>query len=375
MNEHKLRRLLDELPVADAGQAQERTWQIVRAAFGEREPTPARRRLARPVLALAFIAALVAAVLSPPGQAVLDSVREAIGVERSKPALFSLPAPGRLLVSSASGPWVVSPDGSKRLLGHYREASWSPFGRFIAAAGENELVALEPNGTVRWKLARPAVRFPRWGGTRTDTRIAYLSARRLHIVAGDGTGDVEPGGLPAAARLAPAWQPGSRDVLAYVTTQGHVYLYVADAVRWRSAPFAQPRQLLWSADGSRLLLVTSDKLVLFTAGSSRPLRMRALRGAVAAAFAPDSQRFAIVRARDLVIVDGQRSQRVFAGAGRFSGVAWSPDGRWLLVSWRDADQWVFVRTGGRHRLQAVSNISRQFEGGFPELEGWAAQAG
>jgi hypothetical protein len=42
----------------------------------------------------------------------------------------------------------------------------------------------------------------------------------------------------------------------------------------------------------------------------------------------------------------------------------------LLVAWPDANQWVFVGATGAHRLKAVSNISGQFEGGFPALEGW-----
>ena len=105
----------------------------------------------------------------------LDGVREVVGVEKAQPALFSLPAPGRLLVAADSGAWVVDEDGSKRRLGSYREASWSPFGRFVVASRRNELVALTPGGEVRWTLARPDVRFPRWGGTKTDTRIAYLS--------------------------------------------------------------------------------------------------------------------------------------------------------------------------------------------------------
>ena len=42
---------------------------------------------------------------------------------------------------------------------------------------------------MRWSLARPDVRFPRWGGTKTDTRIAYLSGGQLRVVGGDGKGD------------------------------------------------------------------------------------------------------------------------------------------------------------------------------------------
>jgi hypothetical protein len=61
--------------------------------------------------------------------------------------------------------------------------------------------------------------------------------------------------------------------------------------------------------------------------------------------------------------------RLFAGTGAFTGVAWSADGRWLLVPWRDADQWVFLRVAGARRIRAVSNVSRQF-GGFPRIATW-----
>ena len=49
-----------------------------------------------------------------------------------------------MLAVSSRGPWVVDPDGSKRLLGAYRSATWSPFGRFIVATKANELDTLEP---------------------------------------------------------------------------------------------------------------------------------------------------------------------------------------------------------------------------------------
>ena len=149
----------------------------MRAAFAEREPQLPRRSW-KPIAAIAIVLVVVAGLLSPPGRAVLDDIREVVGVEKAQPALFSLPAPGRLLVTSDAGAWVVDQDGSKRLLGSYREASWSPFGRFVVASRANELVALTPEGDVRWSLARPNVRFPRWGGTETDTRIAYLVGRR-----------------------------------------------------------------------------------------------------------------------------------------------------------------------------------------------------
>src|ERR671911_319045 len=192
--------------------ARERSWAVVQAAFAAREPQP-RRPSWKPVAAVAIAVVASAGLLSPQGRAVLDEIRGVVGVEESAPALFSLPAPGRLLVTADSGTWVVEQDGSKRLLGRYREASWSPFGRFVVAAGANELVAVTPDGTVRWSLARPDVRLPRWGGTRTDTRIAYFSGGELRVVGGDGEGDRL---LDAEAAVrAPVWQQGPGHRLAY----------------------------------------------------------------------------------------------------------------------------------------------------------------
>src|SRR3954471_4991205 len=209
MSERQLQRALRTFVAPDEEAARERTWRLLSVAYAEREPLPQRRLFPlRLAVVVAVLALLAAAVLSPPGQAVLDTVREAIGIEQAQPALFSLPAPGSLIVASPeSGAWGVHSDGSKRRLGDYREASWSPSGRFVGAARANELAALTPQGEVRWTLARPAVRFPRWGGTATDTRVAYLSRSRLHVVAGDGTGDADVRALPDAALVAPAWQP------------------------------------------------------------------------------------------------------------------------------------------------------------------------
>ena len=313
---------LDAIPPPEG--AEERAWQVVHAAFEERTPSPRERKVWRPVVVLAAAAVVAGAVASPPGQAVLDSIREAVGVERAQPALFSLPAQGRLLVESADGVWIVQPDGSKRRLGGWREASWSPFGRFVVVARANELAALEPDGDVRWSLARPNVRFPRWAGDRIDTRIAYLSGTSLRVVAGDGTGDRLLRRNVAAA--APAWLPGEGFRLAYTDRAG------------------------------RTVVVDAD--------TGRVLR----EGAVAPARAPMIRRRG---AASEVVVDGRV---VFRGTGEFRDVVRSPDGHWLLVTWPTADQWVFVRLVGKRAIVAVSGITAQFGGGaFPRIAGWCCE--
>jgi Tol biopolymer transport system component len=70
------------------------------------------------------------------------------------------------------------------------------------------------------------------------------------------------------------------------------------------------------------------------------------------------------------------SRTGFRGRGSFAAVRWSPDGRWLLVTWRDADQWLFLRSAPARRLLAVSHIGRAFEpdrrgtARFPAAGGW-----
>ena len=358
---------LDRLQIPEG--AEDRAWQVVRAAFEERRPVPRQRRLLRPALALAVVAVIAGLAASPPGRAVLGSLREAVGVKKAAPALFSLPAEGRLLVVSQRGPWVVQRDGSKRLLGSYRDASWSPHGLYIAATRTNELFALDPKGNVRWSLARRKVRFPRWTGTRVDTRIAYLSGAVPRVVAGDGTSDRSLFTIRLAEPVAPAWRSGERREVAVVALNEAVYVIDVEgcALVWRSLALPAPRRLEWSSDGTRLLVLTRRGLVVLRRGRQVFARGRVVN----AAFRPGTHDVAMIRSRGGVseLVLGRRV--LFRGTGSFRDLAWSPDGRWLVVTWPTADQWVFVRVAGERPIRGVSGITRQFGGGsFPRLAGW-----
>jgi hypothetical protein len=355
-------------------EAAERAWEVVQRAYAEREPVAWPRRHARPLVAAAVLAALVSAALSPPGRSVVHSLRKAVGVKEAEPALFSLPARGQLLVTSRSGLWLVRADGSKRRLGRYRDATFSPHGLFVAATRANQLVALDPKGDVRWTLARPAPRFPAWAGTRTDTRIAYVSRGRLRVVAGDGTGDRA---LAPASAVAPAWRPGPERVLAYASGRSAV-VYDVDrgTVLLRTPPLQRVRKVAWSHDG-RLLLVFApyatrvyrDRQVVHQDDPSDATFDRD------AAFIGLTHEVAAVRAAGSPPGGGSSvfslttGRTLFRGSGVFSQIAWSPDGRWLLVTWPTADQWVFVRTEGRRHIVGASRISAQF-GKLARVAGW-----
>ena len=294
-------------------EAAERAWRVVHAAHGSREPVTWPRRHARPLIAGAVVAAAVAAVLSPPGRSVVHSLRKAVGVENAETELFSLPARGRLLVSGKGGTWVVNVDGSRRRLGTYRDATWSPHGLYITATKPNELVALDPKGNVRWTLPRRSPRFPVWTGTFTDTRIAYLAGGRLHVVGGDSKGDRTIG---PAANVRPMWRPG------------------------------------------RILVYSNGRRVVgFDTRSQKVVRNASLR-----VTGPRIRR----RGGQSEVVSGGRI--LFRGTGVFGQVVPAPDGRWVLVTWPTADQWIFIRLHPR-KIVGVSRIGAQF-GGFPRVGGW-----
>jgi hypothetical protein len=337
--------------------AQQRSWAVVAAAFAEREPVAPRRLVpVRAALVLAVVAALAAVAFSPPGHAVLTSVRKAIGIERAQPALYALPGGGRIL----AGGWLVNGDGSTRHLGDYLESSWSPYGRFIAATKRHELLALQPDGTVRWTLARPDVRFPRWAGTHTDTRIAYLSGSTLRVVAGDGTGDREVG---PAAPVAPAWRPGGPFTLAYAEPGGRVHV----PGHFRTAAGARPLRLAWSSDGARLLVLRHRTLDVYDARGRRV--QHALGRFADGAFLPGTHRLAVLAPHAVQLLAPRRT--LFRTTGTLQRLVPSPDGRRLLVTWPEADQWLFVPVDPGRRLSAVGNIAEQLGGSLP-VGGWTS---
>ncbi|NUT54738.1 MAG: hypothetical protein HOQ03_01975 [Thermoleophilia bacterium] len=201
-----------------------------------------------------------------------------------------------------------------------------------------------------------------------------MTDSRLHVVGGDGKRDVDAGGGPAPATgIAPAWRPGPRFELSYVDSRHRVATFAVEAAgtSWRSIVIPDARQLAWDPDGSRLLVVGRDRLILL-GGADGTASTRREPGVTAAAWAPDG-RLAIVRtrgARSELVVDG-RVRFSAAVGGAFTDPTWSPDGRWVLVSVPAADQWVFLRARGKPGIRAVSNVSAQFRSRtFPTISGW-----
>jgi hypothetical protein len=411
----RLRELLRDAPVPEEREAEERGLRIISAAFRERTPTPRSQPRARLALALAAALALPALVLSPAGGSVRDWIGDVFepGVEDAEPVLTRLPGGGRLLVDSAQGPWLVHPDGSRRLLGDYEEAGWSPRGLYVVAVKDRTLVALEPDGDPRWSLSRPQpIADPRWSSF-PGYRIAYRAGDSLRVVAGDGTDDalLARGVKP----IPPSWRPGPAHVLAYVDGGGALRIVNTDTGTPLASlgPLAGVSTLSWAPDGTALLQVATSEVRLTELRSQKigaklavaathtvPLPPGATVRAVA--FSPDGEELALLlsvrapvdppfrseKARELtglgqasqvLLADrrGNSARRLMSAPGRLDHLAWSPDGRRLLITWRDADQWLFIPAAGRGRTTAVDRISRQFSPGaerpsFPavDVSGW-----
>lgn len=397
MSEQRLRELMRAEPMPGAAEARERGLVLVGQAYAERR---AARRPVLPRLAIALAAALLLAalLLSPAGAAVRGWIDEVFtaGVRHAEPALTDLPGGGRLLVESPRGPWVVQPDGSRRLLGHYTEATWSPHGLFVAVTQGRTLSALEPDGTPRWSIsAGAAVLDPRW--SPSGFRIAYRAGHALRVAHADASED-----RPIDSRVSPtalAWAPTGPHLLAYVDARAGLRIASADSgATLASSPAAGPRvrALSWAADGGWLLQVLpralwlrpvrTSKLAQSPAlGSPRRLALPSGTAVRTASFAPRGEAIAALLhrrtghgGRDEVVVlgpAGGRPRRLFAISGRLSGLTWSPDGTHLLVGWPAAGQWLFLPVGGG-RIKAVDDIDAAFAPGvrrpgrLPRVAGW-----
>lgn len=412
MSGDRLDSALWEVSIPEPAGAEERGRRIVGAAYAERprgtEGRPERRRpLPRLALGLSLATLLAALLLSPAGAAVRDWVDEALtaGAPPPEPTLARVPGGGRLLVQTGEGPVVVRPDGSRRLLGDYEGATWSPHGLFVAAVKKRTLSALEPDGTPRWSItASQRVANPRW--SPSGERIAYRAGFDLRVVAGDGSEDrvlagSTAAGTPPDARVSPAyvppaWSPTGENELAYVTGASRLRILDSETGAVLAGAPALER-ITWMdwADGGRKILEASPgtlrlRPVLHPGNPSRPALGRAHRLPVPAgatvndvALAP---RRSIVAAsvtywhehgthsEVIVYRPGKDPRTLLDVPGSLWQIEWSPDGRRLLVAWPGADQWLFLPLG-RGKGNAIAHISRSIAPSgrptsFPELEGW-----
>jgi hypothetical protein len=408
IEEERIKRELLEHPVPLSEEAEERSWDLVQKAFEEGN-RPHRSRLRARLVAIAgsLIAAgaILGLVLTPAGATVTDWVQSAVGgsgtATQERPALTHVPSGGRLLVDTATGQWLVAEDGSRRYLGDFQNATWSPGGLYVAVADGSSLTALSPDGTSQWSVTAPSrVEDPTWAPG--CCRVAYRSNGGLWVV--DGSGNFNHRLAPNVAAVAPSWRPAqydldmqqSRNVLAYVAKNDRLRVVDVDSGR-RLADVAlsqRPVSIQW-LNRDRILVATRDLIEVedLDAGTSEvryhshgeEIRgVDAQPGASTAAALVMGRQEGTGKAHSRLVLVGIRPgepghRTVFSGLGRYQGPLFSPDGSRVQVGWREAGQWIFVPTSRDADPIAVDNIARQFEaeGGRgqppPRIESWCCR--
>jgi hypothetical protein len=374
-----------EQPLPGEAEAAARSWPVVEAAFAAQTPARRTRRPRRLALRLALVAAALCvglvAALTPAGAEVGDWIgdRFADRADPARPAFAGLPQGASVLAISRSGAYAVHADGSRRL-GSFSDAGWSPHGLNVVGVDGRRVVAVSAAGrTQQWSVTRPGrVHHPAWS-TGDGFVVAYLERGALRTVAGDGTGD---GPLRShAAPVTPAWRPNAGHVLVYARERGGLEAVDVDAraTLWRAATSAElgrTRQLAWSRDGRRLAALSARAVTLLDS-NGRVLRTVELPGrGRQIALHPSGRRAAVVvagasgtRVLDVPLAATGSPKQLFQGD--VDGLAWSRDGRRLLLAWRDADQWLLLGPNG-HVRRALSGVSDELgaAGGFPRLAGW-----
>jgi WD40 repeat protein len=374
---------LRDAPLPGEAEAAARSWPVVEAALAERAPSsPPRRLPTRLVLVAALLCVGLATVLSPAGAWIGDRFQDE--GNGSRPAFAPLPKGGSVLAISRSGAYAVRADGSTRRLGSFSEAGWSPHGLHVVGVNGRGLTAVDPLGTVKWTLtARHPVHHPAWS-TDLGFAVAYLEGTTLRVVAGDGDPATDRALRRRAAAVTPAWRPRSDRVLTYATRDGAIEtIDVATGRRiWREAPrgtssaraSARLRSLAWSRDGHRLVALSSRSVTILDAGGHvvRTIALPSVGRELA--LHPSGRKVAVVISgaggnRVLgVRLSGSQPTQLFQG--NVDSLAWSRDGRWLLLGWRGAGQWLLL--GPHGRIKALHGVTGELgaAGGFPRVAGW-----
>ena len=210
------------------------------------------------------------------------------------------------------------------------------------------LLAVTPNGTVRWRVVPPArPRGPRW--SPDGFRLAYLAGRSCASSSATapttGSSSATPAtSRPRSGRLPPARRLGRRRRARPPRRRRPRRARMA--LR-RPRPARHPHALLVGRRHAR-------------AGRRRPQRDRVRAGhrrrphhahpaaPAAAAFPPAGNGApALLEHRDgqsAIRLLGRRKPLIET-SGRYRGLVWSPDGRWLFTRW--GSQWLLVRKDGR----------------------------
>ncbi len=164
-------------------------------------------------------------------------------------------------------------------------------------------------------------------------------------------------------------------------------LTVADGdsgkVAWRTERIPAPAGVVWSSDGEKLFVLSDRQLRVFAPSGKLAADLRLPPGTIGTGIAarPGSADVAFsvlspaTGVGSLYLSDGEEMRVLFAGTGLLDDPTWSPDGRYLLVGWPGADQWVSIPAEPREAQTTIGEITSRFapdggSGAFPQILDW-----
>lgn len=246
--------------------------------------------------------------------------------------------------------------------------------------GVNQVHTLKGNGIGLVRLTSAgANESPAWSAAAG--RIAFSSTRdgntEIYVMNADGTGQTR---LTAVTGLDvhPAWSPDGSRIVFVSTRDGASNIYVMNAdgsgqTRLTSDP-APDYDPAWSPDGSRIVFasnrdVATGALYLMNPDGSNVARLpSSIGGERLPTWSPDGTRLAAQRgSSDIVLLDATGAQwtGLHTDLRGFTGVSWSPDGRWLAYGvtgcdgYGDCGDYVFAVSVDGTRFTGIMPDARE----------------
>jgi Tol biopolymer transport system component len=228
---------------------------------------------------------------------------------------------------------------------------------FVRCCGPAGIFVIRPNGTGERRVYRPAFDDapldPAWSPDATQIAFVPGSPRGgIWAMRGDGSRQrrVTPGrGDP----LFPSWSPGGRFIaFADLGTTGtglHDLFRVrsnGSGLRRLTRTPVEESHPAWAPNGAEIVYERGRDLWHMRLDGSRQRLL--LRNASSPSWSPGGTHVAFVRRGDPWIVarDGTGEKRVVEFERPQLGVAWSPDGRWLVCAPVDRGELMLVRPDG-----------------------------
>ena len=225
-------------------------------------------------------------------------------------------------------------------------------GLLLAAAAETS--AADP----------PRLVFSQW----TEQRLRY-DAPRSYLCSADATGGshFRVTDHPTARDGSAAYRPQGDRVAFLRTAAGEHGVWTARADGTDASRFLEPAEPVWSADGSRLLVILDDTHVWSVGwpGGDRVRITRTAEPRLGLAASPDGTRLAFVQARpgvpaELVVLRlDDLQETVVHSAPLVSEPSWSPDSATIAFT-AAFDVWTVPAAGGVARRVAVEASAPAF---------------